>query len=223
LKERERGIPESSAKEPRKKPSLPRPLRENEEVLPGTDEPQPVIYFPVLPTAGGGGDDALEDPGLPDLLRAASILLRHSPRRVKHFLNLLRLRWAVRQKMGPDKMTLELTARLVLLEVVRPTLFRTLADHRRVREQIFHRPSDKEDGVFNAKGPWVKEKLPELFDTDRCWLLEHGADVLAQDWEDVRGRESDPFYQGRPEEEGSSPPLTLSALEALLTGTRHSG
>ena len=39
----------------------------------------------------------LEDPMIPYLLRAASGWLNNSPRKLKHFLNLLRLRWAVVQ------------------------------------------------------------------------------------------------------------------------------
>jgi hypothetical protein len=163
----------------------------------------------------------LEDPGIPDLLRGASVLLRYSPRRAKHFLNLLRLRWAIRQKMGPDRMTLQLTARLALLEVARPTLFRTLADHREVRREIFRRPSEEEDGVFDPNGRWLERSLPELFAADKLWLKENGADIVLADWEDVRLRAEDEFYPGPNPEEARTPPLTLGALEALLEGSRY--
>ena len=187
-------------------------FRASKDVQTGNQE-EP--FKPLLdePPSVSAQEDGLEDAGIPNLLRAAAVWLNYSPRRMKHFLNLLRLRWAIRRKMPKDRMTLQLTARLVLLETARPTLFRALADKRSVRATVFDQMDEESDGVFRNDGRWNTSSNFQLFAADRGWLERYGSEVLVYNWDDI-------LHEGpsmRSDNSGLSP-LTLEALNALIDG-----
>ena len=177
------------------------------------DPAEPVVPKPQDPEAPLPQPDVLlEDPMIPYLLRAASGWLNNSPRKLKHFLNLLRLRWAVRKRVPGDKITLEMTARLVLLETARPTLFRVLADDREIRGEIFEMKDEESDGVFAMNGRWSKLPAGRIFKADLEWLKQYGHAVLVADWDDALRNPFDP-------NESEPRPITLAMLNALIDGT----
>ncbi|MBX7208856.1 MAG: TIR domain-containing protein [Verrucomicrobiaceae bacterium] len=173
------------------------------------------------PEAGDGVEAPLlshegEDWRVPGLLRSAAVWLNHSPRRIKHFLNLLRLRWAVRRRLGEDRMTLELTARLVLVETARPTLFRAIADHSSVRAALFEQQSEESPGIFRRDGRWMEVLGSQVFDADKDWLSKHGEAVLVDDWDDILHDHPESSPSERDEFA-----LTRDALDALIDGTLY--
>lgn len=168
------------------------------------------------PGTSSVSDAGLEDARIPGLLRAAGVLLNHSPRRLKHFLNLLRLRWAVRKKIGKDRMTLELTARVVLMETARPTLFRALADSPSVRHAVFEQRDEESPGVFRDDGHWKALPPDQMFEADKRWLTRHGMEVLVNDWDEILSQSPYP-----PEEPDDDLGLTRTALDALIDCTPY--
>lgn len=162
----------------------------------------------------------LEDGFVADVLEWAlrpGGLLAGSPRLAKHFLNLLRLRWHLCCQWFPsdkdgeisrDSPSLETVARLALLEVIRPVLFRDMLEGRAVMNAVEEAVRNR-IGSAKAKSEPFGAVLKPLRESDRRWFLEAGIMVLYEPWS-LRG--------GFINAEGD---FILSNMRVALTGTKN--
>ncbi len=125
-------------------------------------------------------EQAVDGSGLlQNALKLAAPCLGHNPRRIKHYQNLLRLQLHIGWQLGvrsEGPVTPTQLAKLVMIEIARPTLYRALAEHAKKREEFL-------DWSLETLPYWMKQgeaEVPEFASfakDDDEWLQRYWPDI----------------------------------------------